>query len=1292
MTKTNKKINLLLAIIISLLFLSTSFSFAQTTELPESAERSDKLTQSLPDPTSPPLSPCPGPEREPRFVYREKVVHEERQFRAEHTGCGGDILMRNWQVVGLEMGRCPGTSENKDCSDPQWTDDFVYFYDRYTPNQDGEVFDEVGSWQKAWPASARWLTEEELEEEYGEPVPFPTCQTDCLQAPPGVPGEAEEFGQEDPYYFNNPWLPGMAGGEKPQNIEQLRNKNLLGGDNPLKRTPLPVKLFWWNIPGWHEGWIENGEFKECEDDPNNIACVDSYIIKFDNINREDRPAKFHRYEVVNKLREEGYEYNEAQDKFEELEIENRNAYIDYREEHDDARSLDVMRYDRDNIIGCDNCGTEQEIWLDTNTFNPLDFDPKYEYDREKREWMRDYLLEKFEGDNALQEIINNTYNSYGRPAFFRSGTEHTYSLQATCPSHDYLEEEEGTRGPEATFSFETSDAPELISPIDPNWVSPYDSKLYDPNFDASRVQSEEYGYENGYRYPAETSQTIGDDTVASTIDGPRENKGLKSWRDELSDTDSIWSEDSYSLILQNQVSFREELKWAQQWYQPTPDARPEPPRVYLMSFGEGIRVLTETINEYGEPVLEDCHDQLTETVKDNPICNYRRRPVEPDETQHRYPEPNHLDDEMDFFTLPENEEEDVYTWNIASCRERAGTDCTDFSQRWRFQLDNRETRRLFPPKNINPPNMENEGVSEDDATVGFPFRVRWDGRFGARSYVYRIREKGSDSWEDIKIKNSRNIYYSTGRWRKFNNDDFDTEATDWDDWENDDISNNLDSNNNSSNSIDPDSTFNNLYSNSDDNIYWTGDLTPDTTYEWDVKACWDESYYDGDAEKDDDKYVEEIDSWINNNKQCSDWRSKDNRYDDAPFEFKTAGRPPKSTEIISPSFFEKIKHPVKIDWKEIPGAKSYAIILQKCSSSNLDLSSGETESVDCSDQDIVISSADIGALISDSEFTYYDELSLFSTYQYKIYSCINPVEESQTYLKHKDGSFAETFNLPNIINMPDDMLEAGCHLQKSSDKMIFVPTLSPPENLNPGNKEADNPERIPADDSFQTLSWDKISGAEAYRVEINLLEENTEEEAGIKKAYAQEDDSYPKEIIAKETKVRHDFSLPGEYSWTVQSCITDNCESYKTKINEKNTVKSSKSDPSYIQIHTPSFLGFEGVVPCGRNINIFSGENPDLDSRDDCKLSHLFVMIGLIIEEILVKIIIPYSLVLLLLYTGYLYYTGLGDPTTMQKVFKVWEYALKGYLLILLSWAIVGALLTVLGYQFGVWWQITSNL
>ncbi len=1167
-----------------LLFLFISFSLAENSLESPSGEI----------PSAGNLEACPIEGR--RIVYREKMIHQERQFRAEHPGCGGDIMMRKWQVIGLEPGYCEG----EDCSDLEWLgeDNVVLHYNRYIPGERGEVFEEVGSWQKAWPPTIggggtdsedAWMTETQIKEEYGEPTPFPVCQSDCLQAPPGLPGELGDYIREDPYYFNNPWLPEIieqyVDGDDPDQvkkyIENIREKNLLGGESPLKRIQLPVKLFWWNIPGWHGGWIEDNQFKECEG-PEEIACVKAYIIRFENINREDRPPEFHRFHVMHRLESAGYNYSSAKEIYEELIRENERAYQAYRREKGDYRLHDTMRTDRDNIIGCQNCGTEKEIWLTHNSFNPLDFIPLYDYERENRDRMRELLLNQFSDNGDVQTIINEVYDFYGRPGFFRSGVEHNYSLQATCHSHGYLEEDAGARGPEVNFSFETDDSPELISPIDPNWTSPYDPKEYFPNFDPGKIKTEEEDdageiKEKWYKYPA---QKIDDDNF---------------FLEERSITDlssdypgSLWNMIPDSLILQNQVPFRENLQWVQQWFYfyRDPGRGPMPASTYRVHLGEGIRVNQDNTDEYGDPVLEDCHHQRSRTEDGLPYCSYITKIEDPGLN---FPLPAHRDGAADYFTLPEDSERDVYSWNVASCSYSAQTDCTNFSQLWRFQLNEEEEYQIFPPRNIFPPNIKEIGEDRvDEATVGFPLTIRWDERFGARSYVYRIKEKDSTDWEDIKIRIGNSISYGLG------------------------------------------------------------DFELDTRYEWDVKACWDEKVIPGLPSTGDP--VQKLEDWVHENKRCSPWRSEVD--DNAPFEFLTTGRPP---ELFHPLGGDQITFPIHFDWEDVPGAESYIFKLKRREITGKTMASlGLPNTPQTTEVTVAIQATDEPNYIHNKPIRVFRESSRdHIIYTWKVASCAASIEDS--FEINSLGETEEEENLKKLV--------CGHY----SDSASFIPSLNNPKSLNPGSDISTDRKRIPLSESYQKLSWDRVEGAKAYQLSVLFDSASIGDRIRVE------------EKIIEDNHYFHDFNEVGNHRWRVYACLDEDCSGGM----------KSESSQAFIEIYGKSLLG--GVVPCGRSSNIFP-DNPNLDSREPCRLVHLFVMINLIMENLIIKMLLPVSLVLLLLYTAYLSYTGFGKPDLIQKIYKLWGYAFKGYLLILLSWFIVGAFLSLIGYQFGVWWRITNLL
>jgi hypothetical protein len=375
----------------------------------------------------------------------------------------------------------------------------------------------------------------------------------------------------------------------------------------------------------------------------------------------------------------------------------------------------------------------------------------------------------------------------------------------------------------------------------------------------------------------------------------------------------------------------------------------------------------------------------------------------------------------------------------------------------------------------------------------------------------------------------------------------------------------------------------------------------------------------------------------------------------------------------------------------MPGAKSYAIVIQSKEDSTV-------EEVDLSPQPnyqnnqnnnskkiIPPANASIGAIIPENNYTHFYDLKLNKEYSYQVYSCANPVEKNKIYFDFGFSSFEG-----DLSNLYEDMAKWGCSLEEPSEIQTFIPYLKAPTLLL-GEKDEENPTQLTIDEQTQILQWKPVPGAKGYRVRIG---KPADELTLINSAYAQTyledkitDDDLLFEDIITETSLLYTFPEPGNYMWTVQACLTENCKAKSG--GDDSIVKGKISDIYYIEIINPILSNYKGVVPCGRDINIFD-ENPNLDSRDNCRIGHLFVMVGLIIEEILIKIIVPYSLVLLLLYTGYLYYTALGNPQTMKRVFSLWNNALKGYLLIFLAWTIIGLGLTMVGYQFGIWWEITG--
>jgi len=85
-----------------------------------------------------------------------------------------------------------------------------------------------------------------------------------------------------------------------------------------------------------------------------------------------------------------------------------------------------------------------------------------------------------------------------------------------------------------------------------------------------------------------------------------------------------------------------------------------------------------------------------------------------------------------------NEEKGIFTkdtsyaWEVAACKD-TGMDCTDYSQRWRFQITGTlgTVSLIYPP---NDPSGENP--------VGIPIVFRWAGSLGAASFYYEVYDSG----------------------------------------------------------------------------------------------------------------------------------------------------------------------------------------------------------------------------------------------------------------------------------------------------------------------------------------------------------------------------------------------------------------------------------------------------------------------------------------------------------------------------------------------------------------------
>ena len=89
------------------------------------------------------------------------------------------------------------------------------------------------------------------------------------------------------------------------------------------------------------------------------------------------------------------------------------------------------------------------------------------------------------------------------------------------------------------------------------------------------------------------------------------------------------------------------------------------------------------------------------------------------------PIPEFANEEHGFFTKNFD-----YAWKVAACKDESATDCSDFSQKWKFSLADTV---LESPKLISPTDDPS-----GNTPVGLPVSLQWIGELGAHSFIYEI--------------------------------------------------------------------------------------------------------------------------------------------------------------------------------------------------------------------------------------------------------------------------------------------------------------------------------------------------------------------------------------------------------------------------------------------------------------------------------------------------------------------------------------------------------------------------
>ncbi len=222
---------------------------------------------------------------------------------------------------------------------------------------------------------------------------------------------------------------------------------------------------------------------------------------------------------------------------------------------------------------------------------------------------------------------------------------------------------------------------------------------------------------------------------------------------------------------------------------------------------------------------------------------------------------------------------------------------------------------------------------------------------------------------------------------------------------------------------------------------------------------------------------------------------------------------------------------------------------------------------------------------------------------------------------------------------------------KSETRLFRTLTLDTPDNLGP-----------PSADYFSNqhnrieLSWDSVLGANYYNLSVScngdIVFSNTIQETEM---------SVPLECV-------------GDNYWTVKACIDQGCED------------SGDTEEGHFVFHEGTMTG-SGFVPCGLGYN-----NPDTpwNERESCRFSHLFIMTKIILDFLFWNLM-PLILVVMIVVSGIIFYTSLGNPNVLVKIKAIWSSVGKGLVIMFFGWTAISIIMAIMGYVgiFGPWWQVS---
>ncbi len=214
------------------------------------------------------------------------------------------------------------------------------------------------------------------------------------------------------------------------------------------------------------------------------------------------------------------------------------------------------------------------------------------------------------------------------------------------------------------------------------------------------------------------------------------------------------------------------------------------------------------------------------------------------------------------------------------------------------------------------------------------------------------------------------------------------------------------------------------------------------------------------------------------------------------------------------------------------------------------------------------------------------------------------------------------------------------------------------------------------------VSWEDLEGANYYKYALSYSGDDTSNTCLDLK------NQNGTESIISSNYFTVGTLCPGEYNLSLNTCLDIDCKDYGNT-SYFSFYLESKKDPNE---GTEGYTSGGGLVPCNRE---YDDSSTPWDETLTCSVNHAFLLIRLLFDFFLIRFL-PASLVVLLLYNGFLYlfhiFINFENPAMnlIQQSKVIWKAAGIGFLIIFLGWTAINFFLLFFDPSmstFGSWWD-----